>query len=831
MENPFIVPSLTVDNPVVPDVKLDIPNLPNPTIGQIEQPSHTTTKAVNPFEDINSALTPKSQNDAAVDSGYYYGEDQKTRFNKTTYNPLFDSEQAYFDRQGVTGRIDEVVTRGLKTAYQMTTGSLLSEWDSIYHADASKLLNSKYILEAARSLEKLDETNPIYHSKEYLADPHSWASKMSIEGGIGSGFESLLGFTGGMALTAGIHSVVGTLVGAAAGSVIGPEGTIGGAISGFVSGIGNSVKILQKIRTLSQAAVAGEELSVAARSMSYIPKIKTFGQKAASSILAAHGEAAIEAINAKDEFIKEQLQSGIDRGTYGMQDILDSAKKVQLTTYGLNLITLMGSNYIQDLPLLKQATKSLLGTAESQIIFNGLKAEGLTRIGLAKSIGKTMVTDALTEGTEEGIQYAVSAFSKDYYGKKLNSLPDTVKLYDSMAKSIQDSFGPDGFENIFGGLASGFFMGLLGGTYKHWGAINKSNKLAQSINEHSAHVFQKAAEVHEVMNTLNNISPQDTFNLKSKMNEMMFKYTDHLRASGSVDAAIDNLNLVKNMDMEEVNKSMNTNFSDTPTGRMDLHNYIDNLISGIKTQDKIIEETEKQFEHNPYTPSIVDSVKRIFNQKHTDPKTALNNAFKQVGSVVAELKSDYKNIIQREASMQDEIKATFQTNLSSGLTATSLGELMLSNPAKIEAAIKSTIKSREDAGVSFPDDQELKSLLSKIEGKSGNELINEIIDFVDTDPLDVNFKKRTLSKINDLTKVKIAKDFISSQLGKTKNQKGLDELLQKVVAGQIEFYSEVEKNIPTAIKEQVTAQQQQIQDDCGVPDMGQGVVEVVTEIL
>ena len=221
-----------------------------------------------------------------------------------------------------------------------------------------------------------------------------------------------------------------------------------------------------------------------------------------ASVLSSSGEASMEAYNNLNQFRNDRIKEykdgytdrkgnkieghGVAPTGQDLQDINDNAENVGNSSYGLNVLLLSGTEYVQ-LPKIFGSTfkgeKNLLNRT-IQNPKTGLWESALPTKGFAKFATKAKNIASLgfneAEAFEEGAQYAIQTGTQDYYDKKYRKQGGDI--LSSIGYGIGQAVGTsEGLENIFLGGFSGALMtsGFVGRNSEGKFGLGVSGKIGE----------------------------------------------------------------------------------------------------------------------------------------------------------------------------------------------------------------------------------------------------------------------------------------------------------------------------------------------------------------
>lgn len=292
---------------------------------------------------------------------------------------------------------------------------------------------------------------------------------------------------------------------------VGELGLAGKAIGGtakIASQAGKAVGIGGKaISVLDDAALLGSrqlalykagkavQTGTKLENLARMSRLSTASQRLGVATQMSLAEASVEARETKNRYIEEQVAKWEEEnpGQEISADILagieESANAAGNVAFAINLPILATSNILMFGKMFKGAS-----IAERQMYKAERDAAGkLVESGMDGKLSKAFtksqrmfgkpVENMLTEGIQEGSQFAASEFSRSYYGDKFSDgIGDMSK---SLSESLSNTFGTkEGLENILIGAIVG------GGTGTISRIAGADSKLAKARTENTAKVIE-----------------------------------------------------------------------------------------------------------------------------------------------------------------------------------------------------------------------------------------------------------------------------------------------------------------------------------------------------
>lgn len=381
----------------------------------------------------------------------------------------------------------------------------------------------------------------------------------------------------------------------------------------------------------------------------------------------ARTEAAVEARDSyrqvRDELINQYKSenAGAEPEGAALSEIEAYATDAMNVRFGANMALLTVSNALQFGTLFKSftnASRGVPGTIERSLDDIGTVglAQGSLDVFERKVVGgvgtkvwdavKPSLKNVLTEGVyEEGGQYAVEKGTYDYYTRKYKNLKDPNNRNNwntlnealiSTNKGLAEQFGSDaGIEQmIIGGLSAIITGGITGRIQRAMGEPTKDQRLQSTINVLNRYGLTGILQ-DQYSSTLNSAGiaremeeaakSGNIFKYKNLKHDQFFGFVSSRIPSGLHDVTVEQLNMLKDLDKAEFEKTFGMDFNET--NKKTVNEYVDSLVekaNGIKDMYDSVNFTFK----NPFTstvnPTTEDQIEENFKfDTYNDWKTNL----------------------------------------------------------------------------------------------------------------------------------------------------------------------------------------------------------------
>jgi hypothetical protein len=429
---------------------------------------------------------------------YSIAEGTSPRFD--FYDPLYDNEDAAARGQSYGSTVVNALGKGLAltgtTFLQSTVGMVngLAEWQktgkfsSFYNNDLNAFLD-----DINKTLE--DKLPNYYTNAERNANWYE-PSKLFSKNFFWDGIIKNMGFAAGAALAGGVY-------------------TAGIRALSALPGVSRLVSIGKQAEVL---AATEEGLLAADKAASTYGKIKSLsdkflrdynllnpGGRAVVAGLSTVGEAGFEAYHNLNDFRNRliedyEFENGRPPQGVDLENINKRAEEAGNTAFALNTVLLTATNYIQFPKIIGSTYKGEKGIISSlarqtdEIIDDAgtLVAASSKRSGVLNTINKIRpYTFSISEGFEEGSQFAISKATEDYFNKKYEN--EETDFFDSILTGVRETLTTnEGMENILIGGFSGAIMQAKG-TYLEQREKGKNTiQAVEAMNKFKLSDFTKA---------------------------------------------------------------------------------------------------------------------------------------------------------------------------------------------------------------------------------------------------------------------------------------------------------------------------------------------------
>ncbi|OQB09839.1 MAG: putative molybdenum carrier [Parcubacteria group bacterium ADurb.Bin216] len=575
----------------------------------------------------------------------------------------------------------------------------------------------------------------------------------------------------------------------------------------LAKGLGKTPQQLMNIEKLGQLAAA--------------TKLNSGIRYALGIYGSARTEAGVEArdgyIQVKEELINQyKLENGFEPTGADLSEIEQYATDAMNTRFGINMALLTVSNALQFDNILKSFTSAQKGVT-GQLVkeLQDIGSVGLVKGSLDTFEKKTAGTVAgrawnkirptvgnvFIEGVyEEGGQFAAERGTYDYYTRKYKDLsnPDNKEswnslneIIDSTVYGLSEQFGTtEGVTNMMIGGITALITGGIQGRVDVMKGRGRNARLNSSLNILNRYGMTGIlADKYD--NTLNSIGiaremqeaarSGDVFKYKNLKSDEFFTFVQSRIPPGLHDVTIEQLNMLKDLDKDEFEKTFGLDFNGT--NKKTVSEYVDSLISTANNIKSTYDVIDKSFK-NPF--------KSVINPK-TDEEAVENDNHDTFEKWKTEI-TYYSTVIpdqdSRLASIERDI-VSINPLLNNGLLASltslrgmqKLSETYMNEAQRLEQSINelTTVdekkRIREDAKTMRSNAQKINNAIKSKNNDATLSAFGDILNF--------ELNNRDSSKAQQITKERITElynygyDINRLRFRKERASKILDGLISK----------------------------------------------------
>lgn len=423
-----------------------------------------------------------------------------------------------------------------------------------------------------------------------------------------------------------------------------------GSAGAKVLGAGKAAAALEEAALLGSKQLAlyraGKAVETGAKleRLATISRISTATERLAVATQMSLAESSVEAREAKNQFIDEQVAKWqeLNPGKTVPEDVMnginESANAVGNATFALNLPMLATSNLIMFGKMFRGAQigeKAIYDLAKTEAATATKSATWAQKMGdskLAKAFAKAdrvagaPIRNMITEGAQEGAQFAASEFSRSYYDDTFNDGQGDMSK--ALGESLSKTFGSkEGLENMIIGAIVGGGSGAVSrvfGADKKLAQARSANadkalaylngggaaKLIQNLeqNAYNTAIINKIEEAHKVMQSSDTTATQK---LIAKQNadrlraQLIRSEATRLNKMGAFDYMLEQLDDAKLMSEDEFKKAFGY---DLTTSLKDQTG---------KSQEELVEEVKRTAELSVKRAQQVSDILAKYRPKNT----------------------------------------------------------------------------------------------------------------------------------------------------------------------------------------------------------------------
>ncbi len=608
-----------------PQQDIYVPSVANPS----QYSNNTPTPAPVSGADLFGQLASQSKAKDIISPLSYNAQDA---LKYSDYNASLDNEEIYAQTQSAGKQFLNAVAKTGITAGTTFLQGLMSIPDQIRGLSGGNVYQNSW----AASLDKFKENSEIWFPNYYSKwqQDHPALSAIPFSGGSANfWFDKVLKNTGFTIGAIGSALAQDTVIGAVTGGL--------GDIPAIGNQVGKAALWLNKVFTgtndleqvLNGARVAGatEDALLSIKQMGQLAaatKVKNGAEYMANLYTSAHAEAAIEARDGynkvKDDLSKDYRdKTGYNPTGDDLAEIENTATQSGNVRYGINMGLLTLSNAIQFDNFLKpfSSVKHEIGELTAKGINNVDKVAFKDIEGIGNkiwSVVKPHIPNILSEGIyEEGGQYAAETGTANYFENKYKNKTkgDLDEVIKSSLYGLGQEFGTgEGRENIILGSITGFLGHYVGKAKEKVKELrgketedSRTQAVIDSLNQRGItgifqdHYDNTANSLKSKDDIQKAVSSADVFKFKNLKDDSFYNFISSGVKAGRFDVRIEQLKLLKDLNVEEMRKVFNMPEGD----REDLVAYTDVLINKAqeikKSYDTISNTLVNPFKYNKDT--------------------------------------------------------------------------------------------------------------------------------------------------------------------------------------------------------------------------------------
>jgi hypothetical protein len=550
-------------------------------------------------------------------------------------------------------------------------------------------------------------------------------------------------------------------------------------------------------------------------------------------------EAAIEARDSyrqvKDELIKEYKSQNPGKEPFGadLAEIESYATDAMNTRFGINMALLTASNTIQFGNLFKSFTSAQKGLSGE--LTRHLEDAG--KIGLqkgsldvfekktAETIGgrvwdsvRPKIANILAEGVyEEGGQYAAEKGTYDYFTRKYRNLSNplykdnwntTVEAVDSTVKGLKDQFGTsEGLENMIVGAISAMISGGIMSRIdkaKGGGADARLTSTINTLNQYGltgilSNQFDNTLTSAGIAAEMDQAAKSgDVFKYKNLKDDLFFDYVSSRLPSGMHDVTIEQLNMLKDLDKEEFEKTFGMDFNSS--NKSTVSEYVGALVDQANDIKKTYDSIDATFK-NPFNASSDTINYNIFNgwkkelaynaSKIPSIQERLDSIQQSVSEINPQVTNAMLSQLTNKESLRDLSKSYEERASQLNKTITEFTTPADSRKIKDQVKALRTASEKINIGLSTQVDTKLFDYLLNFELNNQEPTDNKVVS--------PEWSNDLFNYGHDINRHNVLKTTVSKLFDNLSSQAGFEKYFEQALQG------EVVPDTPPTIEQEVTS--------------------------
>lgn len=725
--------------------------------------------------------------------------------------------------------------------------SLPSVYDAISSGEFSKVWDNELNKSMAVSSEAMQYLYPIY--KTQYAQDHPY--NVFATGNLAENLSNL-----GMVAGTIISTIAQDLIIAGGSALLAPE-TVGGSLLGGAAGIGittakglgqiasayKNINSLSKIASvpsmakgLYTAVKGGENIVDLVKNAATIKNVFDAGQFVVKTSLVASGEAGFEAMNVAQDVRKSLLQSNPNIST---EEIEKTAKAAGNLTYGLNQVLLnittpiefgkllsgkLTSQIFKDLPIGIIAEKAD-GILTGNIIANQT-TESITK-SFTKKYLKDLGIQMITEGGEEGGQFAIQNGITEYYKDKFNNKANSDLWAKYVGFGLKSMSTDEGLANIAGGAFIGSLTGVGGGLFADITGKTKSEMSYRNYRDQTKQYIDAFNNTNNLFSYTNKaIQPisltdkdgnkRGLFELKNDYEDYVHEFALHGIKQGNLEARLIALDEFKQTTVEQFKKFTGIDVKD----QRDIEDVVDSIKNRVKVTQDSFKQIDASFGVNPFATDNFyrEAMSRLTKRTEQNEKQLNAQLWEIAKDQATKQLVNFKNKTDRDTDLSKEVKdlipptshELLENFLNSPINSlskeASTNGLMQEFVGLLESQVKENENNLKGLGKEYTDllleKQTIENTFKFYEKVRKN--LNEgntkefYKDFythlmrIDSKDINENDFNKFVVNTTDLIKLRLGTNFLQKDILKLQSLKGQKELIKNNLDNLL-FYTFVDK--------------------------------------
>lgn len=550
------------------------------------------------------------------------------------YNPFNRNiETQYGDRQGALEKWrNNLVKFGVNTAgaFIESLATIPLVIDAIANGDMSRIHDNPITSSINGWMDNLEDSLANYQTSYGKAHPvMDWIPFIGHSGDTWGGLLKNLGFTVGSIAGAVAQDA---LIGAATGG-IGEAPLLVPQMMKIFSKIGKAFGAVEgTATTMAQSAIRGEKLLDALESAASAKKTMDRIRYGISTVTSALSEGTFEA-NRLSTAVSEQLHKDFfDR--YHRNPTADETREFEKWSTSAGNVNLVANTALLTLTntlsfgsilkptgmAVRDAERAAIKGAEIKLVngsvdtFEGvIKPRGKFELikDFSSGTGRLIKTN-ITEGFEEGAQFAFQKGGENYYKHKFDdrAIEDVDNFTRSMSSALVSTLTTgEGLENIILGFMSGAVIHAGRGVIERAKGIgvNRDNMVASTVHLLNservsgvlADTYRESVTARALENKMqDDLIGNDIHEYKNHKFQQLFNFVSSGIRANRFDLRIDQLKLMKSLPQAEFEKMIGLDFTDE--NRRTVNERVDSMIAKAHEIKSSIDKVETVFGKNPF---------------------------------------------------------------------------------------------------------------------------------------------------------------------------------------------------------------------------------------
>ena len=542
--------------------------------------------------------------------------------------------------------VGEKLGRGLLKMGATMSGAVAENTIGIFSGLASMSTGGTYADNAVgRSVDEMNEwmaeNFPHYYTQKEQDPDRSMLSALGTANFWTDKFANGLGYSLGSLAT--IWATGGTgLIGRGVGMVGKGIATFGEAAA--VGKIATTGDKLKKIYEASKMIKTGAKLSDDVGRAAKIARGLNAAKHLEVGAMMSLAESSVEAREKSKEFVREQLEAWEEAnpGKSAQQDmsveerqaILDSARAIENTAFGLNMAILMptnlftfgsmlgGSKKLAGIPVGESLTDDIIKQGDKYVLKTPTTSFGKT-LQKVNKFSSPIYQNALNEAFQEGAQYAIGVGASEYFKNKFDT--GSGDLAGAFMKGMSETLGSaDGRESMLLGALIGGGMGAVSTTVgaeasrRKTVAANTDALLNIKNSATFANLASSAEQNDEILRTITGITAANQMGNYKVANELrkqlIAQRAAKFQALDAEDLALEEFDDLEKMSEEEFMKRTGYDTTKTEDGKLKT---IFSEQSGGKSHVQVVQELKEEYKKAAKLNRDLDSIIQRVNPIQT----------------------------------------------------------------------------------------------------------------------------------------------------------------------------------------------------------------------